>query len=134
MYCSENCLDSDGSSAHKDQCNKHYYSLSFKPFKLDEFTIPATESLDVAMESLITRLISRIGLDNIKKTVLENKPMPSLLGDPRTRGFQDGKFEAANLEAILSLEDNFGKLDRKEVNEVCDVSISIVALTKQKSN
>jgi hypothetical protein len=42
--------------------------------------------------------------------------MPSLLGDPRTRGFQDGKFQAATLEALLSLEDNFDSLTSEEVN------------------
>jgi hypothetical protein len=48
--------------------------------------------------------------------------MPSLLGDPRTKGFQDGKFEAANLETLLSLEDNFDKLTSAEVHELSQVS------------
>jgi hypothetical protein len=70
---------------------------------------------------MTVRLIARIGLDNIKQIVLENKPLPSLMGDPRTKGFQDGKFEAANLETLLSLEDNFDKLTSAEVHELSQV-------------
>jgi len=69
----------------------------------------------MAMSSMRLRLISRIGLDNIRQTAKENKPMPSLLGDPRTKGFQNGKFQAATLEALLSLEDNFDKLTSEEL-------------------
>jgi hypothetical protein len=68
------------------------------------------------------RLIAHIGLDNIKKTVQENKPMPSLLGDPRTKGFQDGKFEEVTLESVLSLEDNFEKLTSVDLDWACQVS------------
>jgi hypothetical protein len=61
-----------------------------------------------AHTSMTQRLISIIGLDVIKKAVLENKPMESLFaGDPRTKGFQDGKFQTVTLEALLSLEDYF---------------------------
>jgi hypothetical protein len=118
MYCSEKCSSSDWTSAHKGECNKLSHPISTGPFKLDEMKPPSPDSI----QSTVVRLISRIGLNNIKKTVLENKHMPSLLGDPRTKGFQDGKFETATLEALLSLEDNFGKLTREELFTLCCVS------------
>jgi len=62
--------------------------------------------------TVLIHLIGRIGLDKIRKTALENKPMKSLLGGPRTKGFQNGKFEVANLEAWLSLEDLFNSLHK----------------------
>jgi hypothetical protein len=102
--------------------------MSLKPLRLDEYTGPGTSgaksrALPKPVTSMLIRLISRIGLDNIKKTVLaDNKPMPSLLGDPRKRGFQDGKFEAVTLEALLSLEDNFDKLNGEELHSACYVS------------
>jgi hypothetical protein len=98
------------------------------PFKLEEFRIPDKVSENVCLQSLLVHLIAHIGLEKIKQTVQENKPMPSLLGDPRKKGFQDGKFETATLEALLSLEDNFDKLTSEEVNAACDVSISSFAL------
>jgi hypothetical protein len=72
------------------------------------------------VKSMLVRLIARIGLDNIKKTVLENKPLKSV--DLSTQGFQDGKFEAATLDALLLLEDNFEKLKSEEVSAACQVS------------
>jgi hypothetical protein len=60
---------------------------------------------------LVFEVIAFVGMENIKKTALENKPM-SGEGDPKTKGFLDGKFQVANLEALLSLEDNFENLDR----------------------
>ena len=76
------------------------------------------------LQTLVARLINIIGLDEIKKTVLlESQPMESLAGDPRTKGFQDGKLETVNLEALFSLEDNFGKLSRKELDAACQVKL-----------
>jgi hypothetical protein len=124
MYCSENCLNSDWTSAHKGDCNKNCHVKNLVPFKLDEFNLPGQESELFCHRSVLLHLITYIGLDYIKKTVQENKPMPSLLGDPRTKGFQDGKFGTATLEALLSLEDNFGKLTSEEVNEACIVRTS----------
>jgi hypothetical protein len=127
MYCSENCLSADWSFAHKGECNNRLFIKpparhSAVPFTLEEFTKPSTVSRIVSVRSILLRLISRIGLDNIKKNVLENKSMPSLVGDPRTKGFQDGKFGAITLEALLSLEDNFGKMTREELTAYSNVS------------
>jgi hypothetical protein len=126
MYCSENCCNSDWISAHKEECNKTLTPpLPFRPFKVEEFTGPSAPGSGIySIISITIRLIARIGLDNIRQIVLQNKPMPSLLGDPRTKGFQDGKFEAASLEALLSLEDNFEKLTSTETNLACNVSLT----------
>jgi hypothetical protein len=67
-----------------------------------------------ATHGMMTRLIAFIGLETIKKIALENKPLKSLLGDQRTKGYFEGKFEAASLEAVLSLEDNFDRLSSEE--------------------
>jgi hypothetical protein len=72
-------------------------------------------SLSSGNHLLLNRLVAFIGLDSIKKIALENKTMGSLTGDPRTKGFQDGKFQSATLEALLSLEDNFDQLDRSDI-------------------
>jgi hypothetical protein len=125
MYCSENCRNSDWSSAHKGECIKLSHPLSLKRLNIDEVTGPVTESSAVPVTSMLIRLISRIGLDNIKKAALENKPLKSF-ADPRTKGFQEGKFEAINLEALLSLEDNFSKLTYGEECSACYVSIHLV--------
>jgi hypothetical protein len=127
MYCSENCRNSDWSSAHKGECNNKLIMLlpsltPLVPLKLEEYASPDNESVYLSILSVTLRLISYIGLENIKKTVLENKPMASLLEDPRTKGFQDGKFETDTLEALLSLEDNFDRLTGEELSKACDVS------------
>jgi hypothetical protein len=123
MYCGEKCRDSDWSSAHKGKCNEQKsYPSTTRPFKLDEYAIPSVEAHVIALQTLTARLINVIGLDCIKKTVLlENKPMKSF-EDPRTKGFQDGKFQAVNLEALLSLEDNFDKLNSDDINGSCQVN------------
>jgi len=121
MYCSENCVDADRISAHKLECNKISRP---KPLNLDEFTSSGTNDCEaLSVTSVLVRLVSRIGLENIKKTVRDNKPFESF-ADPRTKGFQDGKFEAINLEALLSLEDNFDKFTSEELSGLCNVSIS----------
>jgi hypothetical protein len=126
MYCSEDCLNADWSFAHKGECKKLYnLSQPLDPFKLVDYWMPSEDSSTVLSQSMLLRLITSIGLDNIKKTVFENRPMPSLLGNPRTKGFQDGKFEAATLEALLSLEDNFGKLSSEDINSMSSVSSMI---------
>jgi hypothetical protein len=126
MYCSEDCLNADWSTAHEGECNKLYrLSEPLAPFKLEKYSRPSEDSPILAMQSILLRLIYCIGLDNIRQIVLENKSMPSLLGDPRKKGFQDGKFETATLEALLSLEDNFGKLTKEELNLQCSVSSKI---------
>jgi hypothetical protein len=123
MYCSENCRTSDWSSCHNGECNKLSHPLSLKRLQFDEVMGPVAESSAVPVTSMLVRMISRIGLDNIKKAAQENKPLKSF-ADPRTKGFQDGKFEAINLEALLSLEDNFSKLTYGEERSACYVSIS----------
>jgi hypothetical protein len=77
---------------------------------------------------LIMRLIDFIGLETIKTTALENKPMKSLLGDKRTKGFVDGKFEAVTLESLLSFEDNFDKLIKKDIIQQSHVRLILLSL------
>jgi hypothetical protein len=60
------------------------------------------------------RLIHSIGMDKIRSAAMNNEPMQSWSADPRTRGFRDGKFSTVDLEALISLDDNFDKFDAKE--------------------
>jgi hypothetical protein len=125
MYCSEHCLNADWSFAHNGECNNKLILRlphPLLPFNLEEYTKPGSMSRIVSFQSILLRLVATIGLDEIKNIVGENKSMPSLLGDPRKKGFQNGKFEAATLEALLSLEDTFGKLSDVEVNAYSKVS------------
>jgi hypothetical protein len=117
MYCSDKCRDSDRSSAHIGKCDQQKsFPESPATFKLCEYTSPDAGNLVYTAGMGVVRLIEVIGLDTIKKTVLlENKPMESLNGDSRTRGFQDGKFQTATLEALLSLEDNLDKSSSEEL-------------------
>jgi hypothetical protein len=123
MYCSENCRNSDWSLAHKLEC-KHvtpeWYTFSEKNLGETSHTI----SQMFMPTSLSLRLVNVIGLDVIKKAVLENKPMESLFAkDARTRGFHDGKFQEVTLEALLSLDDKFDEnLPSKERDGSCVVS------------
>jgi hypothetical protein len=64
---------------------------------------------DPTFLELLMRVIDFIGLETIMTTALENKPMKSLLGDKRTKGFVDGKFETVTLESLFSLECNIDK-------------------------
>jgi len=123
MYCSEECRDSDGSSTHLGKCDLHKnYPASLANLKLGECTSPGSADLAYTVQMGVVHLIKVIGLDNIKKTVLlGDKSMESLGGDPRTKGFQDGKFEAVTLEALLSLEDNLDKLSSAELLGVFQV-------------
>jgi hypothetical protein len=69
-------------------------------------------SFDKDLMCLFHRLVHTIGIEEIQSASMSNKPMPSWsANDPRTRGFRDGKFATADLEALISLEDNFEKLD-----------------------
>jgi hypothetical protein len=73
---------------------------------------------------LVYEVIAFVGMENIKKTARKNKPMSSS-EDPKTKGFVDGKFRVAYLEALLSLEDNFENLDR-------DGSLESISFVSQK--
>lgn len=122
MYCSEICRDRDWSPAHKHQCDKQAVLTTLQPLKLDQPTAPARVSQIASAQSMAVNLISCIGVENIKKTALENKPMESMLGDPRTRGFKDEKFQEATLEALLSLEDNYDNLNSMDLQIFSNVS------------
>jgi hypothetical protein len=114
MYCSEKCRDEDRSTVHHSTCNK-----IFAPTASPETHITVPQA--IATKTMMYRLIACIGLENIKQTALENKHMKSLGGSLRTRGFQGGKFQTANLEALLSLEDNFGKLSKDDLTKFANV-------------
>jgi hypothetical protein len=115
MYCSENCRNDDGSSAHSLICgNTTLPKLIGGSNGPSKTQYPPVNDLKAACYELMMRLIGVIGLETIKTTAQENKPMKSLLGDKRTKGFVDGKFEAVTLESLLSLEDNFDKFIKEE--------------------
>jgi hypothetical protein len=114
MYCSEICRDADWSTVHKNMCDEKFIPMSLSPFNFEKESEWYIEAGRARM-AMAVRLITCIGLDEIMKTAVENKPMKSLLGDPRTKGFQDGKFQAATLESLLSLEDNFDKWSREDL-------------------
>jgi hypothetical protein len=128
MYCSENCRDIDWSTVHHGNCNQkvNHDLVIIEPAELLE--AKSFGSAAVASYSMRHHLISFVGIENIKKTALENKPMTSLSGDPKTKGFLDGKFQGSNLEALLSLEDNFEKLSSKFLEMYSFVSISTLGL------
>jgi hypothetical protein len=116
MYCSKSCCDNDWLNVHFGSCNTkiQHDIITLDPIKLQETKSADAESEDHAFAefasvSLINHLINFVGIQNIRRAALEKKPMSSLTEDPRTKGFEDGKFEAASLEALLSLEDNFKK-------------------------
>jgi hypothetical protein len=121
MYCSEICRDADWSTVHKNMCEEKFIPISLSPFNFEKESDWYIDALQARM-AMAVRLITCIGLDEIKKTALENKPMKSLLGDPKTKGFQDGKFQAATLEALLSLEDNFNKWSSEDLKSTSIVS------------
>jgi hypothetical protein len=106
LYCSKLCRETDWSRAHEGICNKHSpYVAEPENFDIFESVSDVPPSLTV-----LIHLIGRIGLENIKQTALQNPSMPFLLGDPRTKGFHNGKFQEATLEAFLSLGDMFDSL------------------------
>jgi hypothetical protein len=113
MYCSEKCQNDDSSSAHSLICGNTTLS---KLTQVDSQTqyLPDKGIKGAACFELLMRLIDFIGLETIMTTALENKPMKSLQGDKRTKGFLDGKFEAVTLESLFSLECNIDKLINEE--------------------
>lgn len=130
MYCDEYCRDKDWITAHQGNCNqKLYHDLAtLEPPKLYKTKSSGQLPQYLASVSLVSHLISFVGFDNIKKIALENKPMTSLSGDPKTKGFQDGKFHKATIEALLSLDDNFENQSRESLKNFSNVSIIFVAL------
>jgi hypothetical protein len=105
MYCSDDCRKEDkSSSVHSHLCG----SMKFYQFNSGTESKPQYHP-DTAFVELLMRLIDFIGLETIMTAALENKPMKSLLGDKRTKGFVDGKFEAVTLESLFSLECNIDK-------------------------
>jgi hypothetical protein len=72
-------------------------------------------SFDNSANCVLQRLVQSIGIEEIQRAVMNNEPMLSWsANDPRTRGFRDGKFATADLESLISLEDNFDKLNDLE--------------------
>lgn len=127
MYCDENCRDIDWSTIHKDYCNKkvHHDFVLLGPIELLKAEKPELVLVPqgYATLALMAHLIAIVGMENIRKIALENKPMNSMSGDPKKRGFQDGKFQVATLAALLSLEDDFENLSLKDLESFTHVSI-----------
>lgn len=120
MYCSVRCRDGDWNASHEGACHytRHTYMEPHGTFlDLNDTHIPSSESQSNMFNGILQRLIQLIGIQTIRDAVKSNKPMESWSADdPRTRGFRDGKFLALDLEALLSLEDNFDKLGAKKMN------------------
>lgn len=119
MYCSENCRHDDWSSVHSHICGKAL---------LDQCSVTAsgsTKFVPFGIQELLNRLIVLIGVETIQTIAVQDKPIKSLLGDQRTKGFHGGKFEAITLESVLSLVDNCDKLS---VEERLEDSIVIIII------
>lgn len=122
MYCSVSCRQSDWNSSHEHSCcytiesetpDKKVLDLN-KTQEQPHFAGIRSAFSETAV-CLQQRLIQFIDLDIIRSAAKKNEPMPSWrANDPRIRGFRDGKFATVDLEALISLEDNFNKLDSSE--------------------
>jgi hypothetical protein len=89
MYCSEKCRNTDWSTVQQNTCYfKEYNDPTTEQefLKLDETRKVGEKARGHAEITMLIRLIACVGLENIKQTALENKPMKSLSGKPRTRG------------------------------------------------
>jgi hypothetical protein len=122
MYCSISCRDLDWKTSHGQSCfdTRNFYENDVQEEVLDLnktqlSTSDEVYSFDNAANGVLQRLIHIIGLQKIQSAAMNNEPMLSWsANDPRTRGFRDGKFATVDLEALISLEDNFNKLDDVE--------------------
>jgi hypothetical protein len=120
MYCSVSCRESDWKRSHEHSCfytrcgytNPHETVLDLNKTQLPtESNGLFTKGLNI----LLQRLVQFIGMQKIRSAAMNNEPMPSWsANDPRTRGFRDGKFSTPDLEALISLEDNFSELEPVE--------------------
>jgi hypothetical protein len=123
MYCNESCRNSDRVAHKVNECGllspEYITSIMEDTFGGSNAFPPCVVHLLITL-----RLVNVIGLDVIRKAVLEKKPRESLFGgDLRTRGFQEGKFQTVTLEALLSLEDSFDENWSKNDQEgLCRVS------------
>jgi hypothetical protein len=111
---------------HRFECDIRPEPTALEPLEHDEIKGFGYLTRAIAAQNMALRLMCCIGLENIKQTALENKPLKSFMGNPRTKGFQDGILQTANLEALLSLEDNFDKLDKDDLNYFGGVSSKII--------
>lgn len=126
MYCDEKCREKDWSAVHKDNCNKkiHHDLVTLEPIDLyNTKSSPSNVSEGLATYSLVSHLISFIGIEQIKRIAMENKPLSE---DPITKGFEDGKFQEATLEALLSLDDNFTNQTKETLTALANVSIYLL--------
>jgi hypothetical protein len=125
MYCSGLCRDSDWNSNHEGACfyTRHSYMVpSYQVLDLNDTQIPADGFMSDLFNCILQRLIQFIGVQKIRDAVKNNEPMHSWsANDPRTRGFRDGKLSTVDLEAFLSLEDNFDKIDAKKMDSYAGV-------------
>lgn len=130
MYCSVLCRDSDWNSSHEGACHytRHtYMDPHYKVLDLNDTQIPPAEAYSNLFNCILQRMIQFIGVQKIKDAVNNNEPMQSWsANDPRTRGFRDGKFATMDLEALLSLEDNFDKIDAHKMNGYAGVKFTII--------
>lgn len=126
MYCSVSCRDSDWKSSHEHSCfnTQNGYLMSHETvLDLNKTHLSAfggIASFNSAANCVLQRLIQAISVQNIMSAAIKNEPMLSWsANDPRTRGFRDGKFATVDLEALISLEDNFDRLDATELSCFC---------------
>jgi len=123
MYCSEECLGNDWDAGHKMYCFFNQRFLSGDIYYNSAITTETVVSDDlmafgIEMCCLENHLICHFGVDNLKNALLQNEPMESFT-DPRTKGFEDGEFNAPTLEAVLSLEDNIDKQSGHYAEDLC---------------
>jgi len=120
MYCCEECRDCDWRNDHKDYC---YFICCFC-VNLGLGTDKLSE-LGQLMSRINQKLYTYFGVEYLKRAAQHNEPM-AVSSNPRTRGFSNGKFNNATLEAFMSLEDNMDKLNEEEI----DIQIWVILKRK----
>lgn len=114
MYCNKKCRDDDWKNFHRGNCLKklQHEFLNSEPNIAGVIKSPeAGPAHAFTCFTLMLRLINFVGIENIRKTIYENKPTTSSTADPTSEEYLIAKYKKVTLDALLSLEDNFGKLN-----------------------
>jgi hypothetical protein len=113
---------------HHGNCNKkiQHDLINAEPILLSTIKSPkAGPAHAFTCHTLIIHLITFIGIENIRNIACENKATTSSTGDdPTTLEFLDNKYKKVTLEALLALEDNFGKLSDESLEIFSFVSLN----------
>jgi hypothetical protein len=131
MYCSVSCRDSDWTKSHEQSCLHTRSCYEKDTHRAAVLNLSNTQlasvggiySFDNVAVCVMQRLIQSIGIEEIQRAAINNEPMLSWSAkDPRTRGFRHGKFATVDLEALISLEDNFDKLN--DIEKACYAKVN----------